>query len=329
MTRRRAAHTFRSLRGALILAVLTLAAPADAAGQESVPWADMYADPAFYAAAHTTSNALMAGAQVALRGGSVADIGEAFLGGALGGLMTHLGMRTSASLRDAPVVGLAMVSAGASVTRNAGHQRPLFEDLSIVLPPVILRVRKEGEGWTVRPRLSLNSAIALGCMAFGSRGANFDLGRTLASGHPAFSTGQAFASDAHVPCIDAPSMPPAAFMWAGLTIAPDGTRWSDYVAHENVHLGQYVRDLVLIKEPLSDWALGGPAPEPNAGVLRRVARFIVFDNYNPSSTLDSWMASLSGAESATGLWINRFSEREAQALSGQKVCGRGTRACRW
>lgn len=318
------------IAGLVLILTAVGVAPANAQSDEGVAWSHIYDGHTVYAAAHVVSNSMLAAVQAAIRGESLSDIGEAALGGALGGFVTHLGMRTIGALPEAPIVGLTGVSVGASITRNAAHSRALFEDISVVLPPVILRIRKEGDAWALRPRLAAFGAYSALCTAFGAKGTTFKLGRSLLSGHPVFESEQNYAADVPVSCRGPYPDGGVAVAWNGTIMAPPEGSFVTLpakVTHESIHVGQYVRDLVVVQEPLSDWALGGPA-RTDGGLLPAVGQYVVFDYAQPASHVDRALAALSGAR-GHDVWVNAFSEREAQAMAGQPVCGRGSFTCRW
>lgn len=188
------------------------------------------------------------------------------------------------------LAGLQLAALGASVSRNADADAPLFSDLTLPVYPFYVRIRP-GSPRPVTARLSLMSAVRLTSVLSRSDRPRVDWGATVATGVPVLrSPHWRLRSESCPP----PCQGSFAQHNAGIIIysASAGTDFDlrRTLAHETMHVAQHTRDVVLAALPASDAALarlGRPG--------RRLSRFLVADFVLPLRLIDEGESRLRGA----------------------------------
>jgi hypothetical protein len=264
------------------------------------------------------------GAAVAHALASPADppLARAFLKGALGGAVMYGGQRmVGAGDVKLRLPGVQTVALGASMARNAGAGAPLFDELTFPLYPFYLHVRP-GADRGVRVRVSAVALVSLSLAATHADryDASFDWKESLLASAPVFRSDASWiyaAGPAADACAHGDGCAGAA---AGLHRL--GTTWYTtggrspaqsrrILAHETVHLTQFVRDAILFGIPAGD-----AATHAAGGLLDRADDIVAFDVVLPLALVNQGLSMAMRATAEETSW--RIYEFEARTLSGTR-----------
>ena len=264
-------------------------------------------------------NALIGSAAAAMRAAaSGAPLWPAVARGAFGGAVMTGGFATIGAERaEFRFVGLQLTAVGASISRNAGDDRPMLSSLTLPLFPFVVQLRP-GEPTPVRLRLSAVSTLHLLGSLTGRDAARVDWHESLLSGAPVMRSGERRLS--RTDCGESACDGAFAEHNGGIVVyaASAGVEYDleRTLAHESLHLAQHTRDLVLHAEPLGDAVmsrLGAPG--------RAMARLVVLDFALPLKAVNVASQALTGTARRES-WY----EREARAFApGGEIFSRAPR----
>jgi hypothetical protein len=226
--------------------------------------------------------------------------------GALGGTVMAGGFAVSTWSADiARLATGQIVAVGASMARNAGSGRPLFETVTLPLAPLLVEHQHDttGQGhWRVR--LSAGTLWGLAERGMAHQGMQVDWAASASTGALVFRTHDAGFSmgvncPVGVPCVRAGNANLGTIAYAaGRT---PGERHAT-LTHEAVHVAQRSRDLILLGEPLGDWLTARKGPG------RRLGRVLVIDGLMPLDWVDQ-------ATALMGSGYQSWYEREARTVA--------------
>jgi hypothetical protein len=174
-------------------------------------------------------------------------VGDAFLGGAAGGLIEYGGKVVAVEgWAGAGLVGRQIGGIGASVVANASDGEPLFQRVTLPVGPVFFRVAPR-DPTRVQARLDLPAAVHI---AYGvlSPSMQIDWNSTLSSGLPVFSDRE-------------PRSGHGRYMFGAITLhRPPGSdlgpaHYSRVLRHERVHAIQHDFSSIVIGERLDAFVL--------------------------------------------------------------------------
>ncbi len=199
-------------------------------------------------------NALLGGISAGvlreLRGGSFRD---GFFRGAVGGSMIYVSKRVVAGEFDgAGLIGRELGAVGASVVRNAGEGRGMFEELVLPIGPSRLYVNTQRGAVRLVPDLT---AIAWTISGIVEPELRLDWRESLSSGTPVF-----FADD-RIIIISADSNHVGGLTNSGVIMLANVPAFGPDVArinlkHERVHVVQEDQVFLTITDPFEDWVVG-------------------------------------------------------------------------
>ncbi len=232
------------------LAALTLAAwvgmPGGASAQSGSgrSWQDAsWVDDLNFAGANALIAGLTGGLVRRVRGGSFS---EGFTRGALGGGVVYLGKRTSAArFTAAGLIGRELGAVGSSITRSAAFGTGLLDTLVLPVGPARIYLPRGGAPGRWSVRLDLTETTGLIYALQESRLA-FDLGRTLSSGVPVFTSPRLFRSSGEI----ADGVSASGYVALSYGEGPVDPR---VLGHERVHVVQADFLNIAMGLPLEDW----------------------------------------------------------------------------
>jgi hypothetical protein len=230
---------------------------------------------------------------------------KAAVGGAAGGLVTHGGLRIVGQGREELwLVGLQTTAIGGSIVRNAGNGTALLEHLTFVTPPLIIDVRLRN-GPPVRARVAAGSLAMLVATPLRFPNARFDARTSLLTLSPVWQAEWPLRCKVTLVLHDGP------FCWvsAGGQSLAGVTAWSQsehspILAHELMHVAQYIRGTVAHAVPAWDAAVGN----------RGIGRYLVVEAFQPT------FAAMLVEVYTTGTWESNWIEYEADDLLGLNRC---------
>jgi hypothetical protein len=249
-------------------------------------------------------------------------LARAFLQGALGGAVAYGGQRmVGTGVPALRLSGVQTVALGASIARNAGAGARPFEELTFPLFPLYVHVRPHADR-SVRIRVSAVALASLGLAAANTSAydASLDVAESLLTGAPVFRSRASWIYAAGAPSAECAHGDGCAGAAAGLHRL--GTTWYTtggrsaaqsrrILAHETVHLTQFVRDAILFGVPTGDAITRGAG-----GVVGRIGELVALDAFLPLALVNQGLSMAMPAAPEMRSW--RIYEFEARALSGTR-----------
>lgn len=229
----------------------------------------------------------------------------AFGGGVMGGGFA-LGQT---QVRARRLLSVQTVAIGASMTSNAGAGRRLLSQVTLPFSPLVVEIRRPPTAGGVRARVRLSAAALTGVAVRLASPASMrvDWHQTVASGgivfrsaSPAYLRGGACPAEAE--CVRAGDQLLGTIAYS--TRARDDHAIRATLSHEQMHVAQHARDLVLFGIPAGDALLGRSG---RAG--RAIRSVITLDYMLPLSAV-----SLTTGE-ANGTQHSAWFEVEARAFA--------------